>query len=211
MRPGQDLVTAGYAGLKGTSIIVRQKRQELEERFASRYLDSILDDAQRIEEAIKESSEKGLFLEYWEPAAAGGILTAIWNLSGSCRVGVEFSLSRIPVLQGTIEVCEIFGLNPYRLYSGHCWVGAVDNGGQVVEQLREKRIPAAVIGRVTKGIARLVVNDKETGYLNRPQPDELERVVPGDSLDWLNDLYGNKGLEQNKEAAGYERKDFGCY
>lgn len=198
MRPGQDLVAAGYAGLAGTRIIVEEKRQELEMHFAARYLDSILEYSWHAEKRQKKADDKRFALTEREPAAEGGILTAIWKLSGSCRLGVEFSLRKIPVLQGTIEMCEVFGLNPYRLYSEGCWVQAADNGGRLVEQLWEEEIPAAVIGRITKGIARIVINGEERGYLNRPQPDELEKVIQTERA-------------TKKEAVGYEREDFSSH
>ncbi len=47
----------------------------------------------------------------------GGILTAIWNLTGAYETGVEFYLRQIPMRQETVEVCERLELNPYRLYS----------------------------------------------------------------------------------------------
>ncbi len=46
--------------------------------------------------------------------------------------------------------------------------------------LSEQKIAAAVIGTVIKGIARMVRVGGEQGYLNRPQPDELQQVIP----DW---------------------------
>lgn len=178
LRPGQDLVVAGYAGLEGTRILVRARRKELEQWFSPGYLDRI----ESREDAAKEKN-----LEYWghmgateaEPAGEGGILTAIWNLTGAYRLGARFSLRQIPVQQGTIEVCERFDLNPYRLYSRGCWLLAAENSGQLTERLDGEGIAARVIGQVTDGIARLVVGDGETGYLNRPQPDELEQILPG--------------------------------
>ena len=41
MRPGQNLVVAGYAGYAGTIAIVRQKREELLQWFTKGYLDRI--------------------------------------------------------------------------------------------------------------------------------------------------------------------------
>lgn len=204
MRQGQDLVAAGYAGLAGTGVIIQRKGQELEKRFSARYLDSVLCVCRQSEADFKKAG-RNIFTPWdTEMAAAGGILTAIWNLSGSHRLGVEFSLRRIPVLQGTIEICEQFGLNPYRLYSKTCSVLAVDNGGQIVERLDKERIPAAVIGRITGGIARLVTDNKEQGYLNRPQPDELEKIIP----DWKDFI---KRYKPSEEAVNYERKDFSSY
>ncbi len=115
----------------------------------------------------------------WEPAGEGGILTAIWNLTGAYETGVEFYLRQIPIRQETVEVCERLEVNPYRLYSAGCVLLTADNGGQLVRTLAEKNIPAQVIGRVNKGIAREMIVQEGRGFLERPQPDEITKVIPG--------------------------------
>ena len=114
----------------------------------------------------------------WEPAGEGGILTAIWNLTGAYETGVKFYLRQIPMRQETVEVCERLELNPYRLYSRGCVLLTADNGGQLVRILAEKHIPAQVIGRVNKGIAREMIVQEGRGFLERPQPDEITKVIP---------------------------------
>lgn len=177
MEEGQDLVAAGFAGLAGTRLIAEKKRQELTGRFAAGYLDQL---------AVLERNLRGL--KDWElfgaaeceSAGEGGILAAVWNLSGAYRLGVEFSLRKIPIKQETIEICEFFGLNPYRIYSGGCWLLASKNGGRTVEELAGQGVHGAVIGRITKGISRIITDVGQGRFLNRPQPDELEKVIP----DW---------------------------
>lgn len=177
MRPGQDLVVAGYAGLAGTVILARMQRASLKRWFTGDYLDMII--------SHEDMAWNGN-LEYWksfgatecEPAGEGGILTALWNLSGAYETGIEFSLRRIPVKQETIEVCERLELNPYRLYSKGCCLLAADNGGQMVEALSREGIFARVIGKVNRGIAREIMSAEGHGYLDRPQPDEMKKVVP---------------------------------
>jgi|InofroStandDraft_1065614.scaffolds.fasta_scaffold40126_2 hydrogenase maturation factor len=173
MKAGQDLVVAGYAGLAGTCILAKARRQELECRFTADYLDELV-------RYNKPECQNAFSVAESEPAGEGGILKAIWDLSGDYRLGVEFSLRRIPIRQGTIEICELWGLNPYRLYSDGCWLLATDNGGRLVESLKKQGIVAAVIGIVTPGIARVIVDGGEQSFLNRPQPDELDQWVP----DW---------------------------
>ena len=48
-------------------------------------------------------------------------------------MGFEVDLYRIPVRQETIEVCERYELNPYRLLSSGCVLAAADNG--VLQQI----------------------------------------------------------------------------
>lgn len=182
MRAGQDLVIAGYAGMAGVRILVKTRRKELEKRFAADYLEALIADP---DERIRTMLEDP---EYWmslgaaecEPAGEGGVLSAVWSLFEAYRLGAEFSLRRIPVRQGIIEISELWSLNPYRLYSEGCWLLASDNGGRLVHRLREQKIAAAVIGGITTGIARVITDGGERSYLNRPQPDELGRVLP----DW---------------------------
>ncbi len=184
MEEGQDLVAAGYAGLAGTRLIAETKRQELTGRFAAGYLDRLACFQEYPVVLEREQRE----LKDWEPfgatecesAGEGGILAAVWNLSGAYRLGVEFSLRKIPLKQETIEICEFFGLNPYRIYSGGCWLLASKNGGRTVEELAGQGVHGAVIGRITKGISRIITDVGQGRFLNRPQPDELEKVIP----DW---------------------------
>lgn len=174
MQPGQDLVVAGYAGLAGTCMLVRARRAFLGRWFSDEYLDSIL----AREDALVHREQAwwlSLGAAECEPAGEGGILTAIWNLSGAYGTGVEFALRRIPVRQETIEVCERLELNPYRLYADGCCLLAAANGGQLVEKLAREGIFARVIGRVNSGIAREIVSEDGHGFLERPQPDELQK------------------------------------
>ena len=67
----------------------------------------------------------------------------------------------MPVRQVTVEVCELFELNPYRLYSGNCAVLVSDRGGQLVRRLREEGILAGVIGSVAEGSARQIRHGQE--------------------------------------------------
>lgn len=180
LRAGQDLVVAGFAGLAGSAAIAAAKRQELLAWFSVEYLDMI----ELAEDVRDEGQQRGL--EFWsafgaaecEPAGEGGILTAIWNLSGAYETGVSFSLRKIPVRQETIEICERFELNPYRLYSPGCYLLTAENGGQLADKLAEHQIPAQVIGKVNHGIAREMKVQDDWGFLERPQPDEIYKVIP---------------------------------
>lgn len=178
MKPGQDLVIVGYAGLCGTRILAREKRKELEQWFSEDYLDSISDNQMNHFDHIWKNQVNPGVTEC-EPVGIGGVLTALWNLSAAHETGLEFSLRKIPVRQETIEICERFELNPYRLYSDNCYLLVTDNGGQLTERLDREGIAAATIGKVNSTIAREILSAEGRGFLERPQPDELEKVIPG--------------------------------
>lgn len=190
VRPGQDLVVAGYTGLSGTVKIAEIKKEELLTWFSKDYICRIL----KIESSIPAKSAvdfKKFGATEWEPAGEGGILKALWDLSGAYMTGIRFDLRKIPVRQETIEISERYDLNPYRLFSDGCFVLTADHGLDLVSELTKQRINAAVIGKVTDGIKRIVVHEDSIGYLDRPAKDELYKVI--------------ERMEQSEVS--YERKD----
>ncbi len=107
----------------------------------------------------------------------GGIYTALWNMAQASGVGLELDLRRIPIRQETVEICEYFDLDPYRLWCDGCMLIGTTQVGQVLQQLQAARIPAIWIGRATAGNDRILHNGDVVRYLDRPQPDELYKVL----------------------------------
>lgn len=174
---GQDLVAAGYAGWQGTLRIGQEQFDRISRRFSPSYLRQLKEPMWKLPDLwAKDHLQKEITA--YETAGEGGILAALWNLSGRLESGITFDLRRIPVRQITIEICELWALNPYRLLSGGCAVMTAPNGARAVRLLQQEGIQAAVIGQVTEGIARRMYHGSETaGFLERPQPDEYEKVM----------------------------------
>ena len=174
--PGQDLVGAGAIGKTGARAVLEKKENRLNSRFHPAFI-------RRLEAAADEKicltpeTLMELGAAEWEYIEEGGVLAALWRLSGAYEQGISFSLLKIPVKQEIIEACELFDLNPYRLWSGECVLIAADHGQDMVSSLEEKGIQAAVIGKVEKGIARKMTGVGGTGYLERPQPDEIYKII----------------------------------
>lgn len=174
MKPGQDLVVAGYAGLEGSRRIAREREKELAAWFSKRFID----EQQKEYPAMDSRTHDWISLgaTEWEDAGEGGIYTALWNISGAYMTGFSVDLRRIPIRQGTIEICERYELNPYRLLSGGCVVLVADNGGQLVETLAKEGVEAQVVGRVTEGISREIVYGDVRGFMERPREDEIYQL-----------------------------------
>lgn len=174
--PGQDLVVAGAIAKKGVRIAAEKKKEVLESRFSGLFM-------KKLNQALKETLHltpemmTSMGATEWEYIEEGGILAALWNLSGAYEQGITFSLLKFPVKQEIIEVCELLDLNPYRLWSGECILMAADHGEDLVSRLLEEGIYAKVIGKVEAGIARRMTGVGGTGYLERPQPDEIYKLT----------------------------------
>ncbi|MFT4107195.1 MAG: AIR synthase-related protein [Lacrimispora sp.] len=176
MKPGQDIVIAGYAGLWATVEIIKHKKEDLRQWFSEDYMDRVLEDGAMALEGNPEKWAQAGASEC-EAAGEGGVLKALWDLSGAYMTGISFSLRKIPVKQETIEICERYDLNPYRLFSTGCLVLLADNGGDLVLALEKEGVTAAVIGKVTDGIKRVIIHEESNGYLERPSRDEIYKVL----------------------------------
>lgn len=174
--PGQDLVVAGAIAQKGARAAVEKNRELLETRFSGLFMRNL---EAALNEKLNLTPERmaSAGATEWESIEEGGILAALWNLSGAYGRGITFSLLNFPVRQEIIEVCELLDLNPYRLWSGECILMAADHGEDLVADLAVDGIRAKVIGKVEKGIARKMTGVGGTGYLERPQPDEIYKLT----------------------------------
>lgn len=175
-KPGQDIVVSKWIGIEGTSIIAKEKETELRKRFSQDFIDRakafdqyilVLDEAAA---AVKSG------VSAMHDVTEGGIFGALWEMAEASGVGLSIDLKKIPVKQETIEICEVFGLNPYMLISSGCMLMAADNGYDLVRALEEQGIHGTVIGKATDGNDRLIVNGEERRFLDRPKTDELYKI-----------------------------------
>ncbi|MCD2493149.1 hypothetical protein LQE92_11025 [Lacrimispora sp. NSJ-141] len=176
MKPGQDIVITNYIALEGTV-----RAAEMEQPLLSRTLPwDLLETAKSFFEYLKDSPEAAVAGRHGETAMQevreGGILTALWQMAERCKVGMTVHLRKIPLRQETIEICEVLDLNPYGLLSGGCMLMAADHGNDLVCELEAAGRVPAIIGKVTDSNDRIILNGGNCRYLNRPEPDEIEKL-----------------------------------
>ncbi len=174
----KDIVAAGWAGAEGAARIAAGRRELLLERFRRDWLDAA---ARAPEDADGRPRPEPKDGEECVPFSEGGILAALYRIAEERNCGLRIALKEIPVLQSTVEICECFGLNPYRLYSDGLLL-LCGEGERRAKELRASRIPAACIGRLTQGSDKLVLGKERPECLNRPAPDELERLERPEKL-----------------------------
>lgn len=180
-----ELIVTGYAGLEGSRIIYQNEtcQNQLRARYADTFLQGLAENRTETDEAARlrfigqqtKAAENGMLCS----AAEGGIFAALWNLLRKHHTGAAFSQRKIPVLQQTIEVCETFGLNPYRLHAPGCAVWLCTEPGALLADAARAEVPAAWIGSTRKGAGILREDGAEIAYLRRPEPDELEKLYAG--------------------------------
>ncbi len=180
LRPGLSVVMSKWIGLQGTARLVREQKEALLKRLPPRFLGG--------------AAEYGAYMSIvpeaciaWQAGAAalhdisgGGIFRALWELAELSGTGIRIDMKKIPVKQETIEVCEVFGLNPYELLSGGALLMLTADGEGLVEKLAAAGISSAVIGTLTDNNDRVLVTLGEDGeelrFLERPRTDEIDKI-----------------------------------
>ena len=177
VRPHQDLVITKWIGLKATCILAEKREDELLKIFPPVFLQT----ARQFDRYLSVDSENKIATDLEASAVyeicEGGILAALWKLALEGNVGITVNLRAIPIRQETVEICECFDANPYRILSEGSLLIALDDGNELVSALMDQGIYAVIAGRTTAGKDKILKNGKEISYLNRPEFHELDRAL----------------------------------
>ncbi len=188
---GQDIVVSKWIGLEGTALLA----EKYSESLLTRYPAWLVERAQGFwkEQSVLPEAQVALGRHVCDmhDASEGGILAALWELAERAGTGLTVDMRKIPIRQETVEVCEYLGVNPYELLSGGCLLMTTKDGEGLTEALEEAGIPAAVIGKVTAGKDRLILNGDEVRYLDRPREDEIYRGMTGEDKQSEHPLWGD--------------------
>jgi len=177
INPGQDLVIAGSIALEGTSCLAKEKEEELLKYYSRCFLRSAEQLKNQMVSGELFKNKEELKISAVLPVNEGGIMTALWHLAEDFEIGITIDLKAIPIHQETIEICEVFNLNPYRLRSGGSFLLTADHGGDLVSKLAERGILAVVAGKITSGVKKLIFNGDNCSFLDRPGKEELLKIL----------------------------------
>ncbi|MCH5275640.1 MAG: hydrogenase maturation factor [Lachnospiraceae bacterium] len=174
--PGQDIVMTKWAGLEGTALLAERYKDRLRERYPLHMIETAAALKRQLSVIPEAATAAKSNVSAMHDVSTGGVFAALWELAESAGIGLTVDLKRIPVKQETVEVCEFFGVNPYELLSGGCLLMTADSGEHLVQTLEEVHIPASIIGRTTDSNDRVVINDEESRFLERPKSDEITKI-----------------------------------
>lgn len=174
--PGEDLIVTKSVGIEGTYIIATEHEKELSESLP----ESLIKRAQGFIKDISVVKEGLIAGEYGASAmhdiTEGGIYGALWELCESSGVGCEVDIKKIPIRQETIEIAEVFGLDPYRLISSGSMLIACKDGNGLLSELSKAGIEASYIGRTNETKKRIIKTNAGERFLTPPGTDELHKL-----------------------------------
>jgi len=180
LRPGMELVLTRWIALSGTAKLAVEKEEELLKRFPETLVREAqhFSDLEEIKEILEIAGRVGTDSgtgeeekEYY-PLGEGGILKALWEIADQAGLGVSAELRKLPIRQETVEITELFDLDPYRMDSKGAVLIGTFHGMELTEELKRAGIPATVIGRVSKGPERILYNQEIKRYIEKPARTE---------------------------------------
>lgn len=152
---GTQIVMAGYAGIRGTNQLLEQEREHLSSIFSQGFLDGAFFEEKKysIQAAtmtvMQAYQEDGASVYYMHDVSDGGIYRALWQLGKWIGQGFRVDNRIMPIRQETIELCEVFDLNPYMIDGTGAMFLVSDDGPLLVRRLKKVGVEASVIGSVT--------------------------------------------------------------
>ncbi len=172
---GQDVIMTKWAGLEGTAIIAK----EYEEILVKRLPLEMVQRAQSMKQFLSVGREALIAAKHgataMHDATEGGILGAVWEVAECSQTGVELWMDKIPIKEETKLICKEAQIDPLGLISSGTMIITLDNGNELLDELMENGIEAAVIGKITQKERILVTNDGRE-LLAEPKSDALYQV-----------------------------------
>lgn len=167
--PGDDIVMTKSIGLEGSYLLAKKQYDFFATRFSKNYIEKALDFIDEIsvrDEAIISICDNTVCMH---DVSENGIFGALWEIGEGAGCGVSVDIKAINVHQETIELCEYFDINPYKIPSSGALLIISKDGKELVTKLKEAGIDAAVIGKVTDSNDKVIINEDETRYLEPPK------------------------------------------
>ena len=180
---GDSIVMTKSAGIEGTSLIARERRDDLLRVFDVQFVDRcakfVFDPGLSI---VKEAL---LALDFDVTAmhdpTEGGVAMGAEELAQASGKPVELWLDKIVVRPETRRLCSKFALDPLGLLGSGSLLATFDpkDAERFVAALARIGIEASVIGEVLPGKGKSrIVNGKTTSPLSFSERDEVLKVLP---------------------------------
>ncbi len=166
------------AGLEGTAILAYDHEERLKKELGSPVIEAAKKMVDQIS-VIPEGKIAGeIGVSSMHDVTEGGLLGALWELCEASKVGAHLYEDEIPIAPETEKICSFFQIDPLKLISSGCMLMTVEKEKEkeLLEKLRERGIPAAVIGEIVES-GRYLVKDSRKTVVEPPERDELFKVI----------------------------------
>ena len=168
------IVMSKYAGLEGTAIAAFDFEEKLKNVFNEKEL-KFAKELINETTVVKESIIAGKYnVSLMHDATEGGVYGAVWEMVTNAGFGAKIYKDKIPVLNETKIISEVFNINPYKLISSGVMLFLTSDAKKLISSLEKEGIKASEIGVLNDSDEILLVdsNGKES-ILTPPKQDEI--------------------------------------
>ncbi len=151
---GEEIIMTKWAGLEGTTILAREKREFVEKLLGKEKTESVI---HWIDNPGISIIREGEILQDINISAAhdpteGGIATGINEIAERSKVGIEIDYKAINIKEETKLICERLGINPLGLLSSGVFLFTVNpkESKKAIKKLHRAGIEASIIGKITE-------------------------------------------------------------
>ncbi len=175
--PGHALVMTKWIGIYGSVWIAGNRYEELRSKLPDFIMEYAVDLKQftDIGDDIKIAHDHGD--KCVKACSEGGLYGALWEIAKASDVGLMAFFKDIPIRQETVELCEFYDINPYKLRSDGSVIVATSSPDGLIALYTEAGIPATVIGHITEDRERVIIYGDEKKHIQKPTRDELYRIM----------------------------------
>jgi hydrogenase maturation factor len=183
-QPGDAIILTKRLAVEATSIMAREKAQELslafEEAFLQRCRGFLHEPGIAVWRDAQVATQAGHIHAMHDPTE-GGVATALHEMATAAQVDLRINVAAVPIYPETQALCDHFGLDPWGVIASGSLlltVGAAE-ADRVVAALRGDQIEATVIGRVIDRSDRPIVLaeiDDRSEPLRSFARDEIARL-----------------------------------
>ena len=186
-RPGDSVLFTQGVAVEATSIIARERRDELSRKhgLSPEFLDGCADFIYRPGISVVRAAQVAIStapVHAMHDPTEGGLATGLWELATAAGVGLEIDARMVPIYPETRLLCDLYGLDPWgAIASGSLLLTVVENDAAAVcDALIDVGIAATVIGRVTdqERDVTLLVDEPERTSASGESSRKMSKKIP---------------------------------
>lgn len=169
VKPGYDIVMSKAIALEATGLLAMEYQEEFEKRFTSLYINNAKEFIKDMSVVLEAKVAKEFGVAAMHDMSEGGVFGSLWELGEACNCGLSVDLKKINIRQETVELTNHLNINPYLISSSGSLLMVTADGLGLVDKLLCNGIEANIIGKITEGNDRVIVNEDERRYLEPPK------------------------------------------
>lgn len=172
---GDAIIASKWIGIEGACKLLESDKEELTKRFGESFLERF--DGYEGFMSVKEEAETAVAngVKAMKDVSEHGIFGALWDLGSAANKGLEVDLTKIPVKQEVIEICNHLNVSPYEMKSSGMLLMVTNDEKRLLDALENVGILAVTIGHFTNQNDRVIINDDEVRHLDKIKQDALYR------------------------------------